>query len=170
MSSYIGDDLKAHDISHTILPITPSTINIDPQPRGEAIYCYGLRTPAFYNIELAKEVSRITGHQLILAQHDTFSQSELIQAYKDSFIGLRLTPHDGLPNTVLELGMMGRRSIYNGNIPHSIKWKGLNDICESVEKEYQNREQPNAHISKDIKKYLDISEDWLNIKFHGRKS
>lgn len=164
MSRFISDDLKKHHIAHAILPITPSSIDINPEPRGDSMYCYGLRSPSLYNTDLAKEVSRITGYNLILAKHDTFTHEQLMNAYKESFIGLRLTPHDGLPNTVLELGMMGRRSIYNGDIPHCIKWKSVDDICENVIKEYQNRHQPNEQISKDIKNYLNISDQWLYLK------
>lgn len=164
MSRFISDDLNKHNIKHTILPITPSEINIQPQPRGDSMYCYGIKNPSLYNTGIAEEVARITGYNLILAKHDTFNQEQLMDAYKNSFIGLRLTLHDGLPNTVLELGMMGRRSIYNGDIPHSIKWKSVDDICKNVVIEYENRHQPNQHISEDIKKYINISDQWLYLK------
>jgi hypothetical protein len=164
MSSFISDDLKKLGIKHTILPITPISVDIDPQPRGEHIYCYGLNNPKFYNIELAKEVAKRTGYPIILARHTTFTRPELMQAYKESFIGLRLTPHDGLPNTVIELGMMGRRNVYNGGIPYCIKWKGIDDICENVTKEYENRHQDNTHISTDIKNFINIPDSWLHLK------
>jgi hypothetical protein len=163
ISSFISDDLKKLGIKHTILPITPSSVETGAYPRGEHIYCYGLGNPVFYNIELAKEVSKRTGYSIILTKHNTLSRSELMQAYKKSFVGLRLTPHDGLPNTVLELGMMGRRSVYNGSIPHSIKWKGVDDICENVTREYENRHQNNHHISIDIRNFLSISDSWLTV-------
>ncbi len=164
MGSFIGDDLAKAGIPHTILPVTPTSPDIDPEPRGDAIYCYGLKYPEVYNIELAQKVAQKTGHKIILTDSKTLSREELMQAYKDSFIGLRLTKHDGLPNTVLELGMMGRRCVYNGDIPHSIKWNSFDDICETVQTEYKKRHEPNKHISDDIKKYISISDDWLNVK------
>jgi hypothetical protein len=45
------------------------------------------------------------------------------------------------------MGLLGRRSIYNGDIPLSIKWAGVDDICKSIMQEYYSREYDNRDIS-----------------------
>ena len=83
--------------------------------------------------------------------------------YKSCFIGLRLTTHDGLPNTICELGLMGRRCIYNGQLPHSIPYSNADDIVESIEREFKSRNEDNTLIANDMYDYLNIGDDWLYV-------
>jgi len=62
------------------------------------------------------------------------------------------------------MGMMGRRSIYNGGVPTAIMWHNIEDIIYNITEEYKNR--GNAKIkdtSKTIKKYINTGDNWLNI-------
>jgi hypothetical protein len=68
--------------------------------------------------------------------------------YSQCFLNLRLTPHDGCPNTNIEMGLMGRRSIYNGDLPASIPWTSVDDICQNIMLEYSLREFSNNQVSK----------------------
>jgi len=163
IGGFISEDLKKWDIPHKILPLSPTVPNIPCQPRGDKIYCYIKRDGGVkYNQKLAQEVSDRTGIDIIFTKFKQYSRSELMEVYKQCFIGLRLNEHDGLPNTVLELGLMGRRSIYNGGIPESIPWSGVEDICENVLLEYKNRHEPNESISKSIKNYLNVGNEWMS--------
>ena len=56
-------------------------------------------------------------------------------------MGLRLTNIDGLPNTVLEMGLMGRHCIHNGNTPNSLNYKSVEDIINHINNEYNNRKK-----------------------------
>ena len=85
---------------------------------------------------------------IIRAGYDTFTKEELVDVYSQCFLNLRLTPHDGCPNTNIEMGLMGRRSIYNGDLPASIPWKSVDDICQSIMREYSTRHVDNMYISK----------------------
>ncbi len=165
MSKFLSDDLREWDIPHKTLPLTPTTPDdISCQPRGNKMYCYIKgENKAGYNKDLAQKVADKTGLDVIFAKLNQYSKEELMEVYKQCFIGLRLTKHDGLPNTVMELGLMGRRSIYNGGTPQSIPWEGLDDICESVMVEYEHRHEPNEFISESIRNYLNIGEEWLNL-------
>ena len=158
LSKQVSEDLIG--IKHTILPISACSLDYHPCQRGDSIYFYG--NSEIYGVSYLPEIKKRTGLNVIHA-HGQYSQSEIRDIYRQCFIGLRLTRHDGLPNTVLELGMMGRRSIYNGNIPHSIKWKNIDDICESIMREYHNRNRDNSKIAEDIKKYLDIGYTCLIV-------
>lgn len=89
---------------------------------------------------------------IIKADYQTFTKDQLYDVYAQCFLNLRLTPHDGCPNTNLQMGLMGRKSIYNGDLPHSIAWTDVDNICESIMREYDNR-----HLSDNV------SSDFYNF-------
>jgi hypothetical protein len=163
MGKFLSDDLKKFGIPHTIKPINPTHINLNATPRGHKVYSYGVKDWGFYNLYSVQRVSDNLHLEYTLASFETFSREQLLKVYADSFIGLRLTKHDGLPNTVIELGLMGRMCIYNGSLPNCIPWKNDYDIRENVLREYRNRHKPNDEISKAMKRYLNITDSWLEI-------
>jgi len=165
-SKIISLDLEAMSIPHEVVPVSPAVIDIEPCERGESIYCYyGMETKKkFYGVPLAEQVEKRTGMKVIYAAHDTYTRAQLMDVYKECFIGLRLTPRDGVSVTAVELGMMGRRVIFNGDTPSAIPWKGIDDICQSVQKEYDKRHKDDTkEVSRQVKNYLDIGTEWLKI-------
>jgi hypothetical protein len=163
MGKFLSDDLKKFNIPHTIKPINPSNHNLNTVPRGHKCYSYGIKDWGFYGLHRVQRVCDALHMEYTLASYDTFCRDEILKVYTDSFLGLRLTTHDGLPNTVIELGLMGRMCIYNGDLPNCIPWTGDADIRENMLKEYVNRHEPNKHIGDAMKEYLNISDNWLNI-------
>lgn len=164
-SSFIHKDLNIAEIKHITLPITPTEMDMVPiMPRGNKIYCYIGKNPKAYNKALAEHAAKRTGHEIIMANAKTYNKENLIRVYEDSFIGLRLTRHDGVSCTAIELGMAGRRCIFNGDSPNSIPWSNIDDICANINKEYKNRHHNDMEeISESVKEYLDIGEAWLHI-------
>ncbi len=165
ISKFLSDDLLKWDIKHELLPISSTPLDIQNYPRGNKAYCYygNEKKKEFYGYSIAMEVEKRTGVKVVFAGSKSHSKKKLMDIYKGCFLALRLTGHDGLPNTVMEMGLMGRKSIYNGGTPHSIPWTNIDDICESVLNEYKGRADPNQYISDDIRKYLDVGNDWLKI-------
>lgn len=158
-SKFISKSLG--DIEHEILPITPAKVEVNVKPNnGNCIYHYGKRS--IYRPEWAAEIQKRTGFEVIQTQHDTFSKKELELIYEKCFIGLRLTDHDGISCTVLELGLMGRRSIFNGGYATNIPWNSLDDVCESITKEYYNKPDPQK-VAEELFDYLNIDDSWLKI-------
>lgn len=161
---FVSNTLTKYGVDHEILPLTGCPIDIDVEPRGDHIYHYGnIKGTSYYGNHLLEGIEKRTGLKVIKAHKNTYTREGLFDVYRQCFIGLRLTLHDGLPNTVLELGMMGRRSIYNGDIPHSISWQGINDICDSIMQEYKHGDKDNERISRDIKNHINIGKEWLKI-------
>lgn len=161
-SKFQSADLNKLNIPHRIVPVSWQSFDINPVPRGKKIYHYGTGTA--YGEHLLPEIERRTGFEIVKATHKTFTRNELMEIYRDSFIGLRLTTHDGLPNTVIELGMMGRKCIYNGDLPYSIPWRNTDDIVQNILNEYTNRDLPDIwNISNAMKEHLDISDNWLDV-------
>ena len=136
---------------------------------GECIYTYGLRRPDVYNKFLVDEVfDKLSDVKLLQGEIGTnleISYKNISNFYKKCFIGLRFTSHDGLPNTVVELGLMGIRCIYNGNLPNAIKWMGVNDIVDNVKEEQNRIGCTNEEIAKEMSEYISISDDWLDTKY-----
>lgn len=159
IGKFISKDLDRWGIKYKEIPVSATSLDIKCYPRGDKIYCYGQ-----YNADIVDEVEKRLDIEMIRTNCKTFSREELMNVYKECFIGLRLTNHDGLPNTVMELGLMGRRSIYNGGTPHSIPWTNIDDICESIKKEYKIRHKDNSIIHKDFYNFLNIGTDWLKLK------
>jgi hypothetical protein len=169
ISHWISQSLTAKRIEHKLVPISATPLSwYDPQPLGDSIYFYSSdSTPAnftYYGGELAKEVERRTGIDTIFATLNTFDKDELYHAYKNSFINLRLTQYDGCPNGVLEMGLMGRPSVFNGDLPQTWKWENVDMICDAVNEAYKQRKSINPQIIADeFKNFLNINLDFLQI-------
>jgi hypothetical protein len=100
-------------------------------------------------------------------KNETLPHEEMPSIYSQCFLGLRLTMHDGLPNSVLEMGLMGRRSVYNGDIPGAIPYTSFNGIVDAIQKERKKvGNSGNQEISNEIRGMLDISNDWLDTTFY----
>lgn len=159
--------LKRQGIKSTLLPISATKPKIHVVPRGDSIYTYSSdadkKNGRYYGDHYLDEIKERTGLNIIRATIDTYNKKDLKEIYSQCFINLRLTRYDGCPNTNLEMGLMGRRSIFNGKIPHSIKWKGVDDICSSIMREYEARPEDNTQIAKDIYNYINIGKSFLEI-------
>lgn len=117
-------------------------------PSGNKIFWYSGNAPEYYGESLINEIKERIDIPIIRAGYDTFTKEELVDVYSQCFLNLRLTHHDGCPNTNIEMGLMGRRSIYNGDLPGSIPWQSVDDICQSIMREYSTRHVDNYYISK----------------------
>jgi len=160
-SKFCSDDLRDLGIDHELVPVTTASLDIKPVPRGDCVYFYGNRD--FYGLNMVPEIESRTGLKIIKTTPNTYTRSELMGVYRECFIGLRLTPHDGLPHTVVELGLMGRRCLHNGSVPTVINYSGIGDICDSIMSEYKIRHRDNRWIAKEIKNYITITDGWLHI-------
>jgi len=166
ISHWISGALTFHGIPHSMLPISATENKMSVVEPGDEIYFYysdrSDSSAEYYGLELAQEVSKATGIDLIVACLDSMSKAQLMLAYAYSFINLRLTTWDGCPNTNLEIGLRGRPSVFNGMIPGSLAWNNFDDICAHVVSEYDNRALSRAQkISESIHQYLQIGDQWL---------
>jgi hypothetical protein len=166
-SEIVYRSLRAHNIPSIILPLSPTNPNGIYQPceKGDKIYYYGNKKQnEKYGFSILQELKgRLPQFEFIETNYKTYTKEELVDIYKKCFIGLRLTKKDGLPNTVLELGLMGRKSIYNGSLPHAIKYKNIEDITKSILKEFVLKKDDTFEISQDYKKFLSVDNKWMEI-------
>lgn len=157
ISHWIKDKLNTFGIRSEYTPITAVIKEEwDNYPNGDCVYFYSSdNAPEVYGDHMIKDIERLTGIEVIRATFGQYNKTELFNIYRKCFLNLRLTTFDGTPHTNIEMGLMGRKSIFNGNLPHSIKWSGVDDICESIMKEYNLRQLPNKHITETFKQLYD---------------
>jgi hypothetical protein len=151
VSKQVQATLKAKGIDSIYYPINAVIPNNFPNvPNGDNLFWYYGNAPEFYGLELVDEIEQKLSIPIIRVGYNELNKTELIETYKQCFLNLRLTPHDGCPNTNIEMGLMGRKSIYNGDLPCSIKWDSIDSICNTIETEYQNRKNDNTNISQEF--------------------
>ena len=165
-SHFVYESLLKCGIESEIIPVTPTKIIKNRQDRGDKIYFYtsnSLRKKERYGQSLLPKIKERINMEIIEAYHTKYNSEELNNIYKQCFIGLRLTKHDGLPNTVVELGLMGRKCIYNGKLPNAIPYKNIDDIIRIINEEYEKRHKDNEYIVDEVFNYLNIDDSWMKI-------
>lgn len=134
-SPQVAGELAKVGITAEVVPFTPSLHMAGPalplDPRHA--YHYGSRDD--YNRGVAEEACKLAGIPLVVADHGTYGPADLLEVYRGTLMGLRLTEHDGLPTTVVDLGLLGRRSVFNGDLPHVAKWTDAKSVAMALEME-----------------------------------
>jgi len=179
ISSYISEDLKKYGIKHKFIPVVGLNMEyFKPCIMGNEIYAYvpdhfTKKYYERYGMKIIKKIKKICKYKInIVTSKSKFNKKELAKIYSRCFCGLRMTKHDGLPNQVIEMGLMGIKSFYNGNIPGSIKWNknDIGHIVENIEKEAQKIGTINYEYADEIKEFINIKEDWLDIDFWEKQN
>jgi len=159
--------LKAWGVKSEIIPVTATMPTISVKPRGDKIYCYiGSDSPGMkrkYNLNLIEGLQKGLPYKFIITTYRQYPHETVMKFYRQCFIGIRLLEHDGLSNTILEMGMMGRRTISNSGLPCAIPWRRKQDLARIIIEEYKIRHTDNTAISKATSKFIDIGDSWLEI-------
>jgi len=168
ISNFIKKDLDAVKVPYKFIPITGSNLeNFEACPLGDDVYIYAPNTR--YNFYGGNYLDQIKGKcrfKINVSRSSNFyTKEELERVYRASFIGLRLTEHDGIANQVIEMGLMGRKCIHNGNQPNCIAWKNSEDILNAIEEESKHIGKTRQNVIDQIKKYVNIGDDWLNTEY-----
>ena len=173
ISSYIAKDLEEYGIKYKFIPVIGVDLKyFKPCLMGDEIYTY---VPSVYpkkyheryGMKIIKKIQKKCKYKINIIDSSTkYNRKEMFETYKRCFCGLRITKHDGLPNQVIEMGLMGRKSFYNGNIPGSIKWgKNIDKIIYDIDKEAKKINTIDYNYAKEINRFIDVGDEWLNTKF-----
>ncbi len=167
ISQDIKNTLYSKGIITEHIPISSVIPIINVKPKGDKIYFYAGRKRArnFYGGEMVDEIKSKINYEILEVYHGDYNHYELQKIYKECFVGLRLPKHDGLSNTVVELGLMGRRCIQNSWIPTSLSYNSIDSIINNIKIEYKNKdniEDANS-IAINMYNYINIEKNWLNI-------
>lgn len=174
-SKCIQEDFEHCQLPYKFVRVSPSySWLFFPKPLGPCIYCYGYKAKGEkYGGQEIQKLQRIFPDIKFLSKdltNETVPHEEMHSIYEQCFLNLRLTAHDGLPNSVLEMSLMGRRSVYNGDIPGAISYDSFDDIVNIIKEEKKKiGNLGDQEISNRVRSMLDISDDWLDTDFYTIK-
>lgn len=175
ISRCLERDLKTLGVPYTFLPISVYKNNdIKPEPLGDSIYVYRFKDSK-YGLECNQRLEKLLPDIYFIKSESVFSypRSALFELYRKCFLGLRMTNHDGLSNTVCEMGLMGRKVLHNGDTPNCIHYGNPNDIsgiAQVIRNEYNNRHNIDpGKIAQEVYNYLDVGEQFLNTEFYDNR-
>ena len=164
ISDYIAKDLDRHGLKYKRFPVTATRLKFNPVPLGDAVYTYiDKRRPHEYGMEIIKKLS---GKYNIIIGYD-YPKEKMPGIYRHCFIGLRLTRHDGLPNTVIEMGLMGRKCVCNCGLPNAISYINYEDIINAIEAERKKIGVVQFDVARKVFDYLNIGKEWLSEKTYA---
>ncbi len=162
ISDFIAKDLHKFGLKYKRFNISSTDFKPEPMPLGDCIYSYiSSKRPNFYGMNLMNELKKKIPYEFIISEDKMFPYHKMPDIYKKCFIGLRLTPHDGMSNTVVELGMMGRRCVWNNSFPGAYRWVTISDIERAILTESQNI--INGILPFEIEKYFS-DKSWLYVE------
>lgn len=174
ISSYISDDLKKYGIKHKFIPV----VGVDnkyfkPTPMGNEIYAYVPNSSKKYydryGKKLIDKISKKCKYKINVVASDQYKRKKIAEIYEKCFCGLRFTEHDGLPSQVVEMGLMGRRNFYNGNIPGSIRWENnVDHMIEKIEEEAKKINTIDYDYARTVSDFINVGSKWLNTEFWER--
>lgn len=189
-SPFITKSLEEFGIPCIETPFCPIDFDLyKPVKKGNSIYIYtapGMESyygSDWYDqvVEKYKDINFIfacckassdfikaTGYQ---TKYDVryYEQEELIdKIYSQCFLALRLTIHDGIANTVQELGLMGIRSVHNGSSPSSLNYKTLEDLYRHIDSERETIGTCDEVLAYKVRRYLTLDGDFYKTGFYRR--
>ena len=167
-SKQVQNTLRKWKIDSELIPVTSTPLNIECKPRGNKVYAYVCSdNPVMYQkykMPILKKLEVDLPYKFIFTTIKKYKPEDLLLIYEKCFVGIRLLDHDGLSNSILEMGLMGRRTISNSGLPGTIPWGGYKALKQNIEKEYAHRKQDNRAISDAVRKFIDIDDSWLEYQ------
>ena len=176
-------------IDRVVLPADLSRFKFEPGHENK-VYHYGNKDRLWYygtdvmqKIRQKWEKNRLAPKVEIVTSIWGYRQDELYEIYKRAFIGVRLTEHDNMALTVLEMALMGRPSIFNGNVPGAIPFDNARETYtynKEIRKQrisevsafrvidlitWSNRE-PSKLLAEEAREFVEDDEKWLDTKFY----
>jgi hypothetical protein len=170
VSRCLEKDLQTMGVPYKFCPISVfKNADIKPEPLGDCIYVYKAGSLQ-YGCDIIRRLQTVLPFCFIKSESAfDFTREQLLEVYKQCFIGLRITQHDGIANTACEMGLMGRRMIHNGDLPNCIPYDRNNfqAIVKAIQDEFDNRLTADYNkVAQDVFNYLDVGEDWLNTEYY----
>lgn len=172
-SKQLRDDLEVCGIPSVFRRVSPVLEDqFTVRSLGSCVYSYGSdRNREKYGGDIVDELRvRFPGTEFL--SHDPVnacvSYDKMAVVYERCFLGLRLTKHDGFPNSVLEMGLMGRPCVFNGDIPGSIPWSTVDDVEAAIrDRLFTVGCCGDVRLSDCVRDELRISDDWLDVSTYG---
>jgi hypothetical protein len=185
-SEFMINDMKLLNYKYTYYPFygdAYSTYNVLPKGNKIYFYTYPDYQKYLYGHSIIEEIKKqkpeyefiqLTHHKSYLQNKEYCdennistceSNDELIKKYQQCFIAIRLTNHDGIANSVLELGSLGIKTIYNDiKCPASLPYSSIDDIINHIENERKTIGTIDDKLIENVEKFITPDE---NIYYTG---
>ena len=162
ISTWIDKKLTSRGIPHEYKVIPTADIDFwTPEKLGDKIYAYAPDMPV-YRRYLIEEIAKEIPFEIIITDHSGHhSKNDLKEIYKQCFMGLRLTWWDGCATTVQELGLTGKRSVWNGMTLPALAWKTKQDVIDLIMKESENIGKKQNRLAQSVYDELKAGIEWL---------
>lgn len=132
-SRWIAEDLQRAGLAYTLIPLVLTDIyDWPPTPLGQNIYWYGGKNSKYGKHFLKDIQAEFANRKIIILDKESLPQTAMRQIYADCFVTIRLVGHDGQSQTAAEAGLMGRYSLWNGQTPFAIQYRGLDDVIAKI--------------------------------------
>ena len=170
ISEFIENDLKALGLPFVSLPLC----NVDeklfqPTPRSgkRGIYAYVPKhDPEKYGASFIEEVRQLTPEfDWIINDGLNYTPDEMAAIYAQCFCGLRAVKHDGLSNTRVEMGLMGRHVF----MPFEREpfWSP-ETTCQLI-RDFAASEDDYLDISEHWRQGINVGSEWKTTAFYEQK-
>jgi len=172
-SHWIISDLEAVGLEVTkraVFPVTFDWLKFEPESQGK-IYHYHPRDRNRYHVYGTDVVNNIEKRNLsgrfvkTCWGHLKPQSPQLYNAYKSCSFGVRLTEHDNMALSCVEMGLMGRKSIFNGNIPCAIPWE-RETVKEQIIGLANIDPMPNERLAEEMRDFVQDDMKWLNTNYY----
>ena len=182
-SHWIQKDLEDAGIDYideVVLPVEFDPVQFRICPLGDRIYHYGPITKSrepFYGTDIVRQMEKsistthVFSGKFTITNANAMSRDEIHREYKRAFVGIRLTDHDNMALSCIEMGLMGRHSIFNGNIPGAIPYdvKEPGHIMKLVIEEYKYAEADKL-LSHEMWDFVNDDMKWCYTEFYESRS
>lgn len=150
--------------------IPPENLNMEmnPTPKGSKVYAYVPASfPEYHGIDIIKNLS--IDYEIIFGDgaysRDKWYGGIADRYYDESFVGLMLSPFAGGGQSVLDMGLRGRKCITNViPMPNAIPWSSIKDIEQAIKKEALGIGQTNRELTERVFNAIDKDYEWLNTE------
>ena len=102
-------------------------------------------------------------YKTILIGDGSIDLEDMNKVYRHCYLGLRLTPHDGVSYQVIELGLMGIKTIHNGDAPSALNYSNMNDVKKFIKKERYTIGTTDANLANKIYNYCKFDKKTFNV-------
>jgi hypothetical protein len=172
-SHWIQSDLKAVGLEYidkVVFPVTFDWLRFEPT-KGSNLYHYHVRDKnrySFYGTDLVNDLEKRKKLPFIKTAfgHVELYSDDLYKLYASCHTGVRLTTHDNMSLSCVEMGLMGRRSIFNGNIPGAIPFADRAEATRVILEAHINKPEPDRLLSEEMREFVYDDEKWLNTEYY----
>lgn len=174
-SHWIVSDLEAvglEVVKRAVFPVTFDWLRFEKEHSGK-VYHYHARHKSRYEFYGTDIVNKIEKKGLLNGQfvktcwgHVKPQSREMYGLYRLCYIGIRLTEHDNMALSAVEMGLMGRKTIFNGNIPCAINYESKYEAVRMLIESFKNKPEPDKLLAEEMREFVHDDMAWLNTNYY----